>query len=84
MVSGLIGRLFGLGKFNLLFGVVFFCHQLGGFAGSWMGGLVLDATGSYTIAWYALLAIGTAAFLLQWPMDDRRRPALGASAAATA
>jgi hypothetical protein len=36
-----------------------------------MGGVVFAATGSYSIAWAALIAIGTIAFLLQWTMDDR-------------
>jgi predicted MFS family arabinose efflux permease len=74
LVSGLINRLFGLQNFNMLFGVVFFCHQLGGFAGAWMGGIVLDMTGAYALAWYALVAIGAVAFLLQWSMDDGPRP----------
>lgn len=74
LVSSLIGRLFGLAHFNTLFGITFLVHQLGGFAGAWMGGLVWDATGSYDTAWWALIAVGAAAALLQWPMDDRPRP----------
>jgi predicted MFS family arabinose efflux permease len=81
LVSALIGRLFGLERFNMLFGVVFLGHQLGGFAGAWMGGLVLDATGRYAAAWWALIAVGAAAALLQWPMDDRPRPLPGAAPA---
>jgi predicted MFS family arabinose efflux permease len=82
LVSALIGRLFGLANFSLLFGIAFFSHQVGGFAGAWMGGIVLDATGSYDVAWWALIGIGVAAALLQWPMDDRPRPApLGARGA---
>jgi predicted MFS family arabinose efflux permease len=73
LVSGLIARLFGLANFNLLFGVTFLCHQIGSFVGAWAGGLVLDLTGRYDDAWYAMLAIGLAATLLQWPMDDRPR-----------
>lgn len=81
LVSALIGRLFGLERFNMLFGVVFFGHQLGGFAGAWMGGLVLDATGGYAAAWWALIAVGATAALLQWPMDDRPRSLPGAAPA---
>lgn len=73
LVSALIGRLFGLAHFSLLFGLAFVCHQLGGFAGAWMGGIVLDLTGGYDAAWWALVAIGAAAAVLQWPMDDRPR-----------
>ncbi|MFA5122274.1 MFS transporter [Zavarzinia sp.] len=75
LVSGLIVRMFGLGHFNTLFGVAFLSHQLGAFAGSWAGGLSVGLTGSYGAAWGAMLAIGAAAFLLQWTMDDRPRPA---------
>ncbi|MGE0719297.1 MAG: MFS transporter [Alphaproteobacteria bacterium] len=71
LVSGLVGRLFGFGAFNTLYGVVFLSHQIGSFAGAWMGGIVFDATGSYAIAWAALLAVGIAAFAIQWTMDDR-------------
>lgn len=70
-VSNLIARIFGLRHFNTLFGVVFFSHQFGAFAGSWMGGIVLDVTGAYTLAWLTLIAIGILAATLQWPMDDR-------------
>jgi predicted MFS family arabinose efflux permease len=73
LVSGLVGKLFGLGRFNLLFGIVFLGHQVGGFAGAWIGGAILDATGSYDAAWYALVGVGLAAALLQWPMDDQPR-----------
>ncbi len=71
LVSGLISGIFGLRHFNLLYGVVFLGHQVGAFAGAWMGGLVLDRTGSYQDAWLALVAIGLAAAALQWPMDTR-------------
>jgi predicted MFS family arabinose efflux permease len=49
---------------------VFFSHQLGSFAGAWMGGVVYSFTGSYNFAWGALLVIGAIAFTLQWTMDD--------------
>jgi predicted MFS family arabinose efflux permease len=71
LVSGLISGIFGLRHFNMLYGVVFLGHQIGSFAGAWMGGLVLDLTGSYQDAWFALIAIGVAAAVLQWPMDTR-------------
>lgn len=71
LVSGLIGRLFGLGNFNLLYGVMFFSHQVGSFLGAWAGGLVYDLTGVYDIAWASMIVIGLSAFALQWFMDDR-------------
>jgi predicted MFS family arabinose efflux permease len=71
LVSGLIGGMFGLRHFNLLFGVVYLSHQLGSFAGAWAGGAILDATGSYLPAWWLLVGVGALAVLLQWPMDQR-------------
>ena len=71
LVTGIIGRVFGLTHFNTLYGVVFLSHQVGSFFGAWMGGVVYDNTGNYNFAWGALIAIGLAAFTLQWLMDER-------------
>ncbi len=38
LVTGIIGRVFGLTHFNTLYGIVFFSHQVGSFFGAWMGG----------------------------------------------
>ena len=85
LVTGIIGRVFGLSHFNTLYGVIFFSHQLGSFFGAWMGGLVFDWTGRYDFAWAALIVVGLTAFTLQWLMDDRpppvRRDALAPAAA---
>src|SRR3954468_14176786 len=70
LISGLIGRIFGLAHFNALYGLAFLSHQLGSFAGAWMGGVVYTLTGNYAIAWSALIAIGVIAFTLQWRADD--------------
>ncbi len=71
LVSGIIGRLFGLAHFNTLYGIVFLSHQVGSFFGAWMGGAVFDRMGNYDIAWGALIVIGVTAFMLQWSMDER-------------
>jgi predicted MFS family arabinose efflux permease len=74
LVTGIIGRVFGLTHFNTLYGVIFLSHQVGSFFGAWMGGLVFDWTGRYDIGWMALIVIGLTAFTLQWLMDDRPPP----------
>jgi predicted MFS family arabinose efflux permease len=71
LVTGIIGRVFGLEHFGTLYGVVFFSHQVGSFFGAWMGGLVFAHWGNYNFAWGALIVIGLAAFTLQWLMDER-------------
>src|ERR1700694_2566469 len=71
LVTGIIGRVFGLTHFNTLYGIVFFSHQVGSFFGAWMGGVVFDRFGNYNFGWGALIVIGVTAFALQWLMDDR-------------
>ena len=71
LVTGIIGRVFGLTHFNSLYGVVFLSHQVGSFFGAWMGGVVFDLAGNYNFAWGALIVIGVTAFTLQWLMDER-------------
>jgi predicted MFS family arabinose efflux permease len=79
LVTGVVSRMFGFEHFNALYGTVFLSHQIGSFAGAWMGGLVFSFTGSYDFAWGALLAIGAIAFTLQWTMNDRPQAATGFS-----
>jgi predicted MFS family arabinose efflux permease len=74
LVSNLTGRLFGLRYFNTLFGGAFFSHQVGGFLGAWLGGLSVDTTGSYGLAWASMIAVGLTAATIQWLMDDRVVP----------
>jgi len=83
LVTGIIGRVFGLTHFNTLYGVVFLSHQVGSFFGAWMGGVVFDRFGSYNFGWGALIVIGLTAFTLQWLMDERppRVPRRAAGAA---
>ncbi|MEO8005934.1 MAG: MFS transporter [Betaproteobacteria bacterium] len=71
LVTGIVGRVFGLTHFNTLYGIVFFSHQVGSFFGAWMGGALFDRTGNYNFAWGALIVIGLTAFTLQWFMDER-------------
>jgi predicted MFS family arabinose efflux permease len=71
LVTGIIGRVFGLTHFNTLYGIVFLSHQVGSFFGAWMGGVVFDRFGNYNFGWGALIAVGVAAFTLQWLMDER-------------
>jgi predicted MFS family arabinose efflux permease len=71
LITGIIGRVFGLAHFNTLYGMAFLSHQVGLFFGAWLGGVVFDWAGNYDFAWGALITIGLAAFTLQWLMDER-------------
>ena len=70
LITGIIGRVFGLAHFGTLYGIAFLSHQFGSFFGAWMGGVVFDRFGSYDFAWGALIVIGLTAFTLQWLMDE--------------
>jgi predicted MFS family arabinose efflux permease len=71
LVTGIIGRIFGVTHFNTLYGLVFLSHQVGSFFGAWMGGVLFDRMGNYNVAWGALIVVGVGAFMLQWLMDER-------------
>ena len=53
-----------------LFGLVMFTHQLGGFLGAWLGGQVVDATGSYDLVWYGDMALAIGAALVHLPIRE--------------
>lgn len=70
LTSGLVARLFGAQHLGMLFGLVFFSHQIGAFLGAWLGGLMYDLVGNYDAMWYASVALGILAALLHWPIRD--------------
>jgi predicted MFS family arabinose efflux permease len=59
--AGLIGKLFGAGRLPTLLGITFVVHQAGAFLGSWLGGLVLEKTGSYDVMWILDLTLAALA-----------------------
>lgn len=52
------------------------------FAGSRLGGYLLERLGSYDLIWYVSIALGIVADLLNLPIDEReiKRPASARSA----
>lgn len=71
LTSGIVAQVFGPAHFSFLFGVVFMSHQIGGFMGAWLGGLIYDATGAYDLMWMISIALGLVSAALHWPIDDR-------------
>jgi predicted MFS family arabinose efflux permease len=71
LTSGLVAKVFGIRHLGTLFGIVFLSHQIGSFLGAWLGGVVLNATGSYGPVWAATALAGLIAALLHFPIDDR-------------
>jgi MFS family permease len=69
--SGLIALMFGTKWFATLFGLAFFSHQLGGFLGVWLGGVLYEAFGSYDPIWWGSIALGIVSALLHLPIVER-------------
>ena len=64
LTSGMVTEQFGTTHSGTLFGIVFLSHQVGAFAGAWMGGELADATGSYDSAWWIAAGLGLMAMLI--------------------
>jgi predicted MFS family arabinose efflux permease len=71
LTSGLVAHLFGPAYMSMLYGIVFFSHQVGSFLGAWMGGYVYDMFGSYDIMWWLAVATGLIAAALHFPISER-------------
>jgi predicted MFS family arabinose efflux permease len=71
LTSGLIGTVFGPAYMSMLYGVVFFSHQIGSFFGAWLGGKLYDMFGSYDAMWWISVALGLAAAALHWPIAEK-------------
>ena len=71
LTSGLVAQFFGTQHMAMLFGIVFFSHQVGAFLGVWMGGYLFDETGSYDLVWWISVALGLFAALIHWPIREQ-------------
>jgi len=77
----LVARNFGTRWLATIFGLVFLGHQIGGFAGAFLGGVIFDATGSYDLMWSLCIAAAAFAALVHLPVPDRLPLAPAARAA---
>ena len=71
LTSGVVAHIFGTSHIAMLFGLVFFGHQVGGFLGAWLSGVIFDNTGSYDAMWWSCVVLGVLAALLHWPIEER-------------
>jgi len=82
LTSGLVGFIFGPAHMAMLYGVVFFSHQLGSFLGSWGGGKLFDLTGNYDAMWWISVALGLITAAMHLAIRERPVPRLTAAAMA--
>src|SRR5215211_6239558 len=74
LTSGLVALMFGTRHAGMLFGFVFLSHQVGAFAGVWLGGAIYEATGAYDAMWWISIALGLGAAIVHLPISERRAP----------
>jgi MFS family permease len=79
--SGLVALMFGTRYMTMLYGFAFFSHQVGGFLGAWLGGVLYESTGGYDIVWWLSIALGFASAAINLPIRERpvERPAPAAA-----
>ena len=81
LTSGLVAYLFGLRYMGTLYGLVFFSHQLGSFLGVWLGGVLHDQFGSYTVVWWVGVGTGLLSTIVHLPINERPRTGPASAAA---
>jgi MFS family permease len=79
--SSLVAVMFGVRWLSMLFGFAFFSHQVGGFLGVWLGGLVFEYSGSYNPVWWLSVLFGVLSALINLPIVEKPAPRLAAAVA---
>jgi MFS family permease len=69
--SSLVMLMFGTKYMAMLYGFAFFSHQVGGFLGVWLGGVLYETMGSYQFVWWLSVALGVASALINLPIVER-------------
>jgi MFS family permease len=69
--SGLVAVMFGTRWLTMLFGFAFFSHQVGGFLGVWLGGVVFERTGSYDTVWWLSVLFGLLSAIINLPIVEK-------------
>jgi MFS family permease len=69
--SALVAIMFGSRWLTMLLGIAFFVHQLGGFLGVWLGGVLFERTGSYDVIWWATIFFGVASAVINLPIVEK-------------
>jgi MFS family permease len=79
--NGLVALMFGTRWLATLFGFAFFSHQVGGFLGVWLGGVLFEQTGSYDVIWWGSVVLGVVSALINLPIVEKPVPRAAPAAA---
>ena len=69
--SALVALMFGTRWMATLFGFAFFSHQVGGFLGVWLGGVLFEQTGSYNVIWWLSVVLGVISAIINLPIIEK-------------
>jgi MFS family permease len=81
LTSSLVGYMFGSTHISMLWGIVFFSHQLGSFLGGWGAGRLYDIKGNYDLMWWIAVGLGVFAAVINWRIRERPVPRLAMAVA---
>src|SRR6266481_4331229 len=68
--SALVAQMFGTRWFSTLYGFAFVSHQVGGFLGVLVGGIVFERFGSYAPIWWLTVLFGVLSALINLPIVE--------------
>jgi predicted MFS family arabinose efflux permease len=57
---------------STLFGLIFVTHQIGSFFGAWLGGLIMDKTGSFLPIWIIDVCLSLFAAIISFQIVDKK------------
>jgi MFS family permease len=69
--NGLVAVMFGTRWLTMLAGLAFFNHQVGGFMGVWLGGIIFERTGSYDVIWWLSILFGLLSAIINLPIVEK-------------
>ena len=72
--SALVAIMFGNRWLTMLLGLAFFSHQVGGYLGVWLGGVLFEASGSYDVIWWGTIILGIASAVINLPIVEKPVP----------
>jgi MFS family permease len=68
--NALVAIMFGTRWLTMLAGFAFFSHQVGGFLGVWLGGVMFERTGSYDLIWWISILLGLLSAAINLPIKE--------------
>ena len=69
--NALVALMFGTKWLAMLTGFAFFSHQVGGFLGVLLGGIVFERTGSYDAIWWLSILFGVLSAVVNLPIVEK-------------